>query len=113
MSERSEENEHREPQAGTPAPPPPPIGMAGRGGFGAGRRGGPVVKPKNLGATLKRMWTYVGSERKRLTVIFAIILVDALITLTGPYLIGMAVDAMSGAGGGKAVGQVDFSLLQV
>ncbi|MFC0331361.1 ABC transporter ATP-binding protein [Paenibacillus sepulcri] len=87
--------------------------MAGRGGFGAGRRGGPVVKPKNLGATLKRMWTYVGSERKRLTVIFAIILVDALITLTGPYLIGMAVDAMSGAGGGKAVGQVDFSLLQV
>lgn len=72
------------------------------GGFpgGPGGRGrGPVAKPKNLKGTLARLWQYIGRERKMLGFIFAIIVADALLTLSGPYLIGVAVDAIPRAGG--------------
>ncbi|MGE8203167.1 ABC transporter ATP-binding protein [Heyndrickxia sp. NPDC080065] len=76
-------------------------GMRGHGG-----RGGPVVKPKNFKGTLKRLWHYFGKERKLLTTIFLFILIDSIITLSAPYLIGRSIDAM--AVGGK----VDFGLLE-
>jgi ATP-binding cassette, subfamily B, multidrug efflux pump len=65
------------------------------GNFGGFRRTGPVVKPKDLKGTLKRLWFYFGRERKLLTVIFFFIVVDSVITLLGPYLIGVSIDAMS------------------
>ncbi|MCY9590834.1 ABC transporter ATP-binding protein/permease [Paenibacillus chitinolyticus] len=68
---------------------------------------GPVVKPKNFKGTLRRLWAYFGSERKLLTVIFALILIGAALTLVGPYLIGVSVDAMSHPEQG-----VDFGLLK-
>lgn len=77
------------------------------GGFGRHARG-PVVKPKNFKKTLKRLWHYIGKERKLLTVVFSIILINAVITLSGPLLIGKAVDAMAIPGKG-----VDFGLLKV
>nr|WP_246627377.1 ABC transporter ATP-binding protein [Paenibacillus solanacearum] len=85
------------------------MGGPGRpmGGFGGGR-GRPVVKPKNFRATLKRLWQYLGREKKLLSFIFLIILIDSVITLAGPYLIGVSVDAMSVSGG-----RVDFHLLQI
>ncbi|TCP53422.1 ATP-binding cassette subfamily B protein [Tumebacillus sp. BK434] len=86
------------------APPAPAI--PGRPG-GFGQRNGPVVKPKNFKATLKRLWDYFGKERKMLSLIFGLILVDAVIMFTAPYLIGRAVDAMS------ADGSQDFGLLEV
>lgn len=71
-------------------------------------RGGraPVVKPKNFTGTLRRLWSYIGSDRKWLTIVFLFILVDSALTLAGPYLIGVAIDAMAG-------GQVDYSVLEV
>lgn len=71
-------------------------------------RGGRVqaVKPKNFKGTLLRLWSYIGTERKWLTIVFLFILADSALTLAGPYLIGVAVDAM-------AVGQVDYNVLQV
>lgn len=71
-------------------------------------RGGraPVVKPKNFKGTLRRLWSYIGSERKWLTIVFLFIIADSALTLAGPYLIGVAVDAMAG-------GQVDYSVLDV
>ncbi|WP_218091826.1 ABC transporter ATP-binding protein [Paenibacillus solanacearum] len=88
---------------------PQMMGGPGRpmGGFGGGR-GRPVVKPKNFRATLKRLWQYLGREKKLLSFIFLIILIDSVITLAGPYLIGVSVDAMSVSGG-----RVDFHLLQI
>ncbi|MFS0840940.1 ABC transporter ATP-binding protein [Paenibacillus sp. 1P03SA] len=68
---------------------------------------GPVVKPKNFKGTLRRLWAYFGSERKLLTVIFGLILAGAALTLVGPYLIGVSVDAMSHPEQG-----VDFGLLR-
>ncbi|MEI7027061.1 ABC transporter ATP-binding protein [Paenibacillus sp. y28] len=75
-------------------------GPAGRpGGFG-GRPRGPVARPKNFTATLRRLWSFVGSERRLLTVIFLFLLATAGIAMTAPWLIGQAVDAMGGADSG-------------
>jgi ATP-binding cassette, subfamily B, multidrug efflux pump len=75
-------------------------------GFGHGGRR-PVVKPKNLAGTLKRLWFYFGSERKILAIIFTFILIDSILTLSAPYLIGKAVDAMT------LHGKVHFGVLEV
>jgi len=88
---------------GRPGPGP------GGGGFpGGGPRRGPVVKPKNFAGTLRRLWSYLGEERILLSVIFVFLLIGAALTLAGPYLIGVAVDAIS-----PPEGSVDFGLLQV
>ncbi|WP_246294373.1 ABC transporter ATP-binding protein [Paenibacillus planticolens] len=71
-------------------------------------RGGRVqaVKPKNFKGTLRRLWFYLGTERKWLTIVFMFIAADSALTLAGPYLIGVAIDAM-------AAGQVNYSVLDV
>jgi len=85
----------------------PPFLRMGRPGGGASRFRGPVVKPKNFKGTLKRLWGYFGRERKLLTIILIFILIDSVVTLTVPYLIGRAVDAMS-------LGiKVNFNLLEI
>lgn len=99
------------PQPTNPKPsqeqrPMPPIRPGG--GFGRHGRGGPVIKPKNMKGTVKRLWSYFGSERKRLTFIFIFILIDAILTLLGPYLIGVSVDAIS-----IINGKVNFKLLEI
>ncbi|WHY91914.1 ABC transporter ATP-binding protein [Neobacillus cucumis] len=88
-------------------PTPPLPGPGGRpGGFGGAHRRGPVVKPKNFKGTLKRLWYYVGKERKMLSFIFLFIVIDSVLTLIAPYLIGRAIDAMS------LHSRVDFGLLE-
>jgi ATP-binding cassette, subfamily B, multidrug efflux pump len=67
-----------------------------KGGFAGRGRGGPVQKPKNVKGTLAKLWSYVGNEKKLLLTIFLFILIDAGVTLAGPYLIGVAIDAMVG-----------------
>ncbi|WP_371367378.1 putative ABC transporter ATP-binding protein [Sporomusa rhizae] len=61
-----------------------------------GRRSGEVVKPRNFTKTLYRLWQYVWQEQNTLMVIFALILVDSVLLLLGPYVIGMAIDTMIG-----------------
>ena len=91
-------------------------GMQGKGpgnfvgpgrGFGGPRSGMPVVKAKDFKRTIKRLWHYFGKERKLLAVIFALVMLSAVIGLIAPYLIGRAIDAMSGG-----MNHVDFGLLQ-
>ncbi|QDS35440.1 ABC transporter ATP-binding protein [Brevibacillus brevis] len=65
-------------------------------GFGHGAARGPVSKPKNFSATLKRLWQAFGKEKKLLPIIFVIVFVDALLMLSAPYLIGKSIDAMTG-----------------
>jgi ATP-binding cassette, subfamily B, multidrug efflux pump len=81
----------------------------GPGGPGAAMmRGRAVVKPKNFKGTLKKLWQYLGQERKWLSILFVLLFVGAGIGLIGPYLIGEAIDAMSAS----ASGTVDFTLLE-
>ncbi|MFB6467224.1 ABC transporter ATP-binding protein [Cytobacillus sp. Hz8] len=81
--------------------------MGRPGGGGAARFRGPVEKPKNFKGTLKRLWTYFGRERNLLTIILMFILIDSVVTLSVPYLIGRAVDAMS------LGSKVNFNLLEI
>ena len=85
---------------------PPVGGLQHRpGGFGGGPgRGGPLVKPKAFGQTIRRLWGEVGGERRGLGFIAVLVLIQAGITVAGPYLIGRAVDA---------IGWGDLSLLYV
>jgi len=91
----------------TPPPPAPMMGGGPRPGFGGPGRGAPVAKPKNFKATLKRLWQYVGKERKVLALVFVFILFSSVIMLSAPYLIGRSIDAMAVSGG-----LVDFDLLE-
>ncbi|MDC0762813.1 ABC transporter ATP-binding protein [Brevibacillus sp. AG] len=65
-------------------------------GFGHGAARGPVSKPKNFAATLKRLWQAFGKEKKLLPVVFVIVFVDGLLMLSAPYLIGKSIDTMTG-----------------
>jgi ATP-binding cassette subfamily B protein len=67
-----------------------------------------VEKPKHWKQTLIRLWQYFGKEKPLLVGIFAIVLIDAMIMLAGPYLIGVAINAMAGG-----AGQVDFHVLEL
>jgi len=87
--------------------PMPFLQMGRPSGGGAARFRGPAEKPKNFKGTLKRLWAYFGKERNLLSIILVFIVVDSILTLCIPYLIGRAVDAMS-------LGRkVDFNLLEI
>ncbi|WHY77546.1 ABC transporter ATP-binding protein [Neobacillus sp. WH10] len=90
-------------QTGSNPPTPPPLRPGG-----AHRLRGPVVKPKNFKGTLKRLWSYFGNERKMLSLIFFFIIIDSVLMLLSPFLIGKAVDAMS-----LHNGKVDFHFLEI
>jgi ATP-binding cassette subfamily B multidrug efflux pump len=79
-----------------------------RGSFGRSRGSKIVVKPKNFTKTLKRLWFYIGKEKNILTFIFIFIVADSLLTLLGPYLIGVSIDTMSAFNGA-----VDFGRLEI
>lgn len=83
--------------------------MAGAGRPGMMNRGRAVVKPKNFKATMRRLWHYVGSERKLLMVVFMFVVIDSALTLSAPYLIGVSVDTMTGG----SAGAVNFKLLEL
>ncbi|RXT07291.1 ABC transporter ATP-binding protein [Ammoniphilus sp. CFH 90114] len=69
--------------------------MPGRpGGGGAARFQRQVVKPKDFKGTIKRLWSYFGKDKALLSTIFILILVDSIIVLFIPFLIGKAVDAI-------------------
>jgi ATP-binding cassette subfamily B multidrug efflux pump len=86
----------------------PGVGGHGRGMGGAGHFGVPVEKPQRFGSTLLRLWQYFGSERRLLLAVFALVLGGGGLSLTGPFLIGRAVDQINA---GKHA--VDFGRLGV
>ncbi|WP_342433684.1 ABC transporter ATP-binding protein [Neobacillus sp. FSL H8-0543] len=92
----------------TNTPPPMPGPQGKPGGFGGAHRRGPVVKPKNFKATLRRLWQYFGKERNMLTIVFIFIFFSSALTLLAPYLIGRAIDAIN-----LANGVVDFGILKI
>ncbi|NLY11814.1 MAG: ABC transporter ATP-binding protein [Firmicutes bacterium] len=69
------------------------MGFGGhRGGGPRGMMMGPIVKPKNLTNTLKRLWRYMYYERKTLGIVFLLVALGAVLQLVGPYLIAIAID---------------------
>ncbi|WP_134683702.1 ABC transporter ATP-binding protein [Brevibacillus migulae] len=85
---------------------PPPLPRPG--GF-AGPTRGPVVKPKHFKATLKRLWQTFGTQRRRFPLLFLIVLIDSMLMLLAPYLLGKSIDAI--AGGQESMGLFATTLL--
>lgn len=81
-------------------------------GVGVGKGGqrfmAPVQKPKNLRGTVRRLWAYMEHEKKFLLIVFGIVLIEAVIALIVPYLIGRAIDSMTSLNG-----KVNFKALKV
>lgn len=67
-----------------------------------------MVKPKKFTATIKRLWGYIGRERNLLLIIFLFVFLDSLLTLSLPYLMGLAIDAIASLGG-----EVNFKVLKM
>lgn len=62
-------------------------------GSGPGRGGAvPIVRAKNQASTLKRIWTYLNRQRFGLIIVYVFTVLNALLLLIGPYLIGKAID---------------------
>lgn len=77
-----------------PMPPmggPGPMGMGGGPGHGA-RGMMPKVRPKRLGPTLKRLWSYIGRQRAGLVAVIVLTALGSGLALIGPYLLGRAID---------------------
>ena len=73
---------------------PPPL-QHRPGGFGGGPgRGAPVAKPKAFGQTILRLWGEVSGERRGLSFIAVLVILQAVITVLGPLLIGKSIDAI-------------------
>lgn len=53
---------------------------------------GSPPKTKNIWGTTKRIWLYLAEQKGLLTFILVLITVSVVLTLLGPYLIGVAVD---------------------
>ncbi|CQR74908.1 putative ABC transporter ATP-binding protein [Sporomusa ovata DSM 2662] len=87
-NEQSRDNERRS-TAANQTWRGPDVGRA----FG-GRRSRRGIKPKKFTQTLQRLWQYFRQEQRMLAIIFSLILADSVLVLTGPYLIGVAIDSM-------------------
>lgn len=62
-------------------------------GSGPGRGGAvPIVRAKNQASTLKRIWTYLNRQRFGLIIVYVFTVLNAILSLIGPYLIGKAID---------------------
>lgn len=68
------------------APPPPMRHPGGR------FQGGPIVKPKNQKATLLRIWKYLSENRLGVTLTIVLVIIGSLLSLLGPYIIGLTID---------------------
>lgn len=105
MSQKEDQSKENASQSNNPISG----GIGGiRGNFGRSRASKIIVKPKNFAGTLKRLWFYIGKEKNTLLFIFLFIIADSLLTLLGPYLIGISIDVMS-----TSSGLVNFERLEL
>ncbi|UOQ50067.1 ABC transporter ATP-binding protein/permease [Gracilibacillus caseinilyticus] len=58
---------------------------------------GKKPKVKNLRVTLMRIWSYMETDKAMFWLVLAMIVASAVLSLLGPYFIGIAVDVMTGA----------------
>ncbi|SHM68369.1 ABC transporter ATP-binding protein [Gracilibacillus kekensis] len=58
---------------------------------------GKKPKVKNFRATITRIWSYMETDKAMFWIVLAMIFLSSLLSLLGPYFIGVAVDVMTGA----------------
>jgi ATP-binding cassette, subfamily B, multidrug efflux pump len=61
-------------------------------------------KPRNTSGTLKRIWEFMAREKGLFLLVMIMLVISSLLSLVGPYLMGVAVDGViSGWSGSKLV----------
>lgn len=73
-----------------PLPVQPPMGMGG--GPRAFRGNMPIQRAVDQKTTLRRIWGYIGNQRKGIILVAFLTIVGSLFNLIGPYLIGLSID---------------------
>lgn len=53
----------------------------------------PKVRAKNRMATIKRIWSYLNRQRTGLIMVYVFTILNAVVALIGPYLLGKAIDS--------------------
>lgn len=53
----------------------------------------PKVRAKNRMATIKRIWSYLNRQRTGLIMVYIFTILNAVVALIGPYLLGKAIDS--------------------
>lgn len=71
----------------------------------------PIVKPKNLKVTLKRLWRYFGKEKRMFSLVVFLVIAGSGLSLIGPYLIGRSIDIMSIGKGAVKFGALGFIVI--
>ncbi|HHW41327.1 MAG TPA: ABC transporter ATP-binding protein [Syntrophomonadaceae bacterium] len=93
---------------------PAPV-FPGRGGPG-GRPHflrGPVVKPKDTGKTLYRLWRYLRHRRLELAAVLLLVLTGSALNLVNPFLIGRAIDGYIIPGNFRGLLHISLLMLAV
>jgi len=74
----------------------PSMNRPGRPAMGSGGMGrfAPHEKPKDVGGTFRKLLQFYMKESKSLLIVIVLIVLDILITVTAPYLMGRAIDLM-------------------
>lgn len=72
----------------------PPIGspMGMGGGPGAFRGNMPIQRANDTKRTIRRIWTYIGNQKKGLYLVVILTIFSSLFNLIAPYLIGLSID---------------------
>ncbi|WNF38209.1 ABC transporter ATP-binding protein [Bacillaceae bacterium IKA-2] len=55
-------------------------------------RNGAPQKAKDIRSTVRRVWAYLSEKKRLISVVLLLVTISALLTLLGPYLIGVTVD---------------------
>ena len=91
---------------------PPPL--FGRGGPGGPRDfGAKIERPKNARTTVYRLWGYLRKQRGALIATAFIVVVNALLNMLGPYLLGRAIDGYIIPGDLAGLGRIALLMLGV
>ncbi|GAA0309935.1 ATP-binding cassette subfamily B protein [Gracilibacillus halotolerans] len=61
-----------------------------------GTSGQKKPKVKNMRSTLRRMWSYLAINRIVFWVVLVLVIISSVLSLAGPYFLGVAVDTMLG-----------------
>lgn len=75
-----------------------PHGPGGPHGIGK-----PKVKPKDMLATLLKIWAYLAGDKVKLFLILLFVITSSVLGLLGPYLLGYAVDHYITVDGGQGL----------
>jgi len=62
------------------------------GGFGMGRFGGPVEKAKDFKGSIRRLITYLGTEKLVIVLITFVAIISTILFVVGPRILGEATD---------------------